>query len=33
VGALIALGGIITAVEPERQPLEDRVRAALEEQA
>jgi ABC-2 type transport system ATP-binding protein len=31
VGALITLGGVIAAVEPERQPLEDRVRAALEE--
>jgi ABC-2 type transport system ATP-binding protein len=31
VGALIALGGVIAAVEPERQQLEDRVRAALEE--
>jgi ABC-2 type transport system ATP-binding protein len=30
VGALIALGGVIAAVEPDREPLEDRVRAALE---
>jgi ABC-2 type transport system ATP-binding protein len=29
LGALIALGGIITAVEPLRQPLEDRVRDTL----
>jgi ABC-2 type transport system ATP-binding protein len=31
VGALIALGGVIAAVEPDRQPLEERVRAALED--
>jgi ABC-2 type transport system ATP-binding protein len=30
VGALISLGGVITAVEPLRRPLEERVRAALE---
>jgi ABC-2 type transport system ATP-binding protein len=33
VGALIGLGGVITAVEPERHDLEDRVRAALSEDA
>jgi ABC-2 type transport system ATP-binding protein len=32
VGALIALGGVITAVQPERADLEDRVRAALEDE-
>ncbi|CAN5886795.1 ABC transporter ATP-binding protein [soil metagenome] len=31
VGALIGLGGVITAVEPVRRPLEERVRAALED--
>lgn len=33
VGALIALGGVITAVEPLRQPLEQRVRDALGDDA
>jgi ABC-2 type transport system ATP-binding protein len=33
VGALIGLGGVITAVEPARHDLEERVRAALEEDA
>jgi ABC-type multidrug transport system ATPase subunit len=33
IGALIELGGVITAVEPVHEPLEDRVRAALEEEA
>lgn len=33
VGALIALGGVITAVEPQRPPLEQRVRDALEDGA
>jgi ABC-2 type transport system ATP-binding protein len=31
IGALIGLGALIAAVEPLRQPLEDRVRAALED--
>jgi ABC-2 type transport system ATP-binding protein len=32
LGVLIALGGVVSAVEPVRQALEDRVRGALEEQ-
>jgi hypothetical protein len=31
VGALIGLGALIAAVEPLRQPLEERVRAALQD--
>jgi ABC-2 type transport system ATP-binding protein len=33
VAALIALGGLVVAVEPLRQPLEERVREALEDDA
>jgi ABC-2 type transport system ATP-binding protein len=33
LGALIGMGGTIAAVEPVRQPLEDRVRAALTEES
>jgi hypothetical protein len=31
VAALVALGGLIVAVEPLRQPLEERVREALQD--
>jgi ABC-2 type transport system ATP-binding protein len=33
MGALIGLGAVVSAVEPVRQPLEDRVRAALQEES
>lgn len=33
LGALLGLGAVVSAVEPVRQPLEDRVRAALTEDA
>ncbi|CAN5608771.1 ABC transporter ATP-binding protein [soil metagenome] len=33
LGALFAMGGIVSSVQPAREPLEDRVRAALEHDA